>query len=113
MHLRVKNPDATLTWFEQQLGGERTKLKGRLDGVRFDGVWVFAMSSGTEQPPTPVAAIQLVAFRVDDVDAAVKGLSAAGVKTTAEPRTLPALRYAFVEDPNGIRVELVKRTKTP
>ncbi|MBI0385619.1 VOC family protein, partial [Streptomyces albiflaviniger] len=37
VHLRVKNPEATLTWYEQQLGGERTTLKGKLDGVRFDG----------------------------------------------------------------------------
>jgi lactoylglutathione lyase len=112
VHLRVKDPDATLTWYQQQFGGERTKLRNTVDGVRFDGVWLFAMSSGAGLP-APATAIQLVAFRVDDVDAGMKGLTAAGVKVTAEARTLPALRYAFVEDPNGIRVELVKRTKTP
>jgi hypothetical protein len=47
------------------------------------------------------------------VDASVKELNAAGVKTIAEPRTLPALRYAFLEGPNGIRVEVVKRLMTP
>jgi catechol 2,3-dioxygenase-like lactoylglutathione lyase family enzyme len=112
VHLRVKDPDATLTWYQQQFGGERTKLKGKVDGVRFNGVWLFAMSSEADLP-APVAAIQLVAFRVDDVDAGMKGLAASGVKAAAEPRSLPALRYAFVEDPNGIRVELVKRTTTP
>jgi predicted enzyme related to lactoylglutathione lyase len=50
---------------------------------------------------------------VDDVDAALKGLNANGVKTAAEARELPALRYAFVQDPNGIRVELVKRKIKP
>ena len=30
-----------------------------------------------------------------------------------EPKDLPALRYAFVQDPNGIRVELVKRNLKP
>jgi catechol 2,3-dioxygenase-like lactoylglutathione lyase family enzyme len=112
VHLRVKDPAATLAWYEQQLGGERAKLRDRLDGVRFDGVWVFAMSSGTDQPLPPTA-IQLVAFRVADVDTSMKALAAAGVKMTAEPRSLPALRYGFVEDPNGIRVEIVRRTVTP
>lgn len=112
VHLRVKDPDATLTWYQQKFGGDRTKLRGRVDGVRFDGVWLFAMSSGADLP-LPAAAIQLVAFRVDDVDAGMKGLTAAGVKFTSEPRTLPALRYAFVEDPNGIRVELVKERRPP
>lgn len=112
VHLRVKDPVATLAWYEQQFGGERTKLRGQLDGVRFAGVWLFAMSSGAEAPPPPTA-IQLVAFRFDDVDAALGAVKAAGVTVVAEARDLPALRYAFVEDPNGIRVELVKRHLEP
>ena len=66
------------------------------------------------KPPvgTPTA-ILLVALRVNDVDAALKTLNATGVKTAAEPKDLPALRYAFVQDPNGIRVEIVKRILTP
>ena len=43
----------------------------------------------------------------------MKALSASGVKTLAEARSLPALRYAFVEDPNGIRVEVVNRLSKP
>jgi predicted enzyme related to lactoylglutathione lyase len=112
VHLRVKDPDATLAWYQQQFGGERAKLRGKVDGVRFNGVWVFAMSSGADTPAPPTA-IMLIALRVNDVDAALKGLNAAGTKTAAEPRDLPALRYAFVQDPNGIRVELVKRNIEP
>jgi lactoylglutathione lyase len=112
VHLRVKDPEATLAWYQQQFGGERAKLGGKVDGVRFNGVWVFAMSSGADTPAPPTA-IMLIALRVNDVDAALKGLNAAGIKTAAEPRDLPALRYAFVQDPNGIRVELVRRNVTP
>jgi predicted enzyme related to lactoylglutathione lyase len=112
VHLRVKDPEATLAWYQQQFGGERSKLRGKVDGVRFNGVWVFAMSSGADAPPPPTA-ILLVALRVNDVDAALKGLNAAGIKTASEPRELPALRYAFVQDPNGIRVEIVKRNVKP
>jgi lactoylglutathione lyase len=112
VHLRVKDPEATLAWYQQQFGGERAKLRGKVDGVRFNGVWVFAMSSGADTPPPPTA-IMLVALRVSDVDAALKNLNANGVKTASEPRELPALRYAFVQDPNGIRVELVKRNIEP
>ena len=112
VHLRTMNPDTTLSWFQHKLGGERTKLRGKLDGIRFGGVWVFAMSSGAETPP-PATAIQLVAVRVEDVDASVKQLNGAGVKTLTEPRSVPALRYAFLEGPNGIRVEVVKRLMAP
>jgi predicted enzyme related to lactoylglutathione lyase len=112
VHLRVKDPAATLAWYQQQFGGEAAKLRGKLDGVRFNGVWLFAMSSGSDTPAPPTA-IQLVALRFNDVDAALKALNASGIRTAAEPRELPALRYAFVQDPNGIRVELVKRNTKP
>lgn len=112
VHLRATDPDLTLTWFAQMLGGERGKLRGKLDGIRFGGVWVFAMNSGAE-PPRPSTAIQVVAVRVEDVDASARALSDAGIKMLSEPRTLPALTYAFFEGPNGIRVEVVKRLKTP
>lgn len=112
VHLRGTDPDGTLAWFEQQLGGERGKLRGKLDGVRFGGVWLFVMSSGADAPPASTA-IQVVAVRVDDVDASAKALTEAGVKLLTEPRTLPALTYAFFEGPNRIRVETVKRLKTP
>ena len=112
VHLRVKDPEATLGWYQQAFGGERAKLRGKVDGVRVNGVWLFAMSSGADAPPPPTA-IQLVAFRVADVDAALKSLNANGIKTASEPRDLPALRYAFVQDPNGIRVEVVKRNIKP
>lgn len=112
VHLRVKDPAATLTWFEQHLGGERTKLYGKLDGMRYNGVWLFAMSSG-EAPPPPPTAILLVAFRFDDADAAFRALTGHGVKPSAELRDLPILRYGFVEGPEGLRVEVVKRHKQP
>jgi predicted enzyme related to lactoylglutathione lyase len=112
VHLRVKDPAATLAWYQQNFGGEAAKLRGKLDGVRFNGVWLFAMSSGAETPAPP-SAIQLVALRFTDVDATLKALNAQGVSTAAETRELPALRYAFVQDPNGIRVELVTRKNRP
>jgi len=112
VHLRVKDPAATLAWYQQKLGGEAAKLAGKLDGVRFNGVWLFAMTSGAEAP-APAAAITLVELRLTGVDATLKALNASGVTTAAEPRDLPALKYAFVQDPNGIRVELVNRKIKP
>ncbi len=112
VHLRVQDPAATLDWFEKHIGGERTKLYGKLDGMRYDGVWLFAMPSGAAAAPAP-SAIMLIAFRYADMDTAFTALKSNGVKPSAEPRDLPALRYGFVEEPNGIRVEIVKRNTKP
>jgi lactoylglutathione lyase len=108
VHLRVPDPAATLKWYQDMLGGERTKLKGRIDGLRYGNVWLLAASSGAETPaPSADRAIQNVAWLVPNVDQAVEVFKSKGVKTTTEPRSIGTVRYAFVEDPNGVRIELI------
>lgn len=54
-----------------------------------------------------------VAFTVDDLEGTVARLKEQGVRVTLEPKTLTAdghdYRIAFVEDPDGYKVELVQR----
>jgi catechol 2,3-dioxygenase-like lactoylglutathione lyase family enzyme len=109
VHLRVPDPAATLQWYESMFGGgERTKLKGRVDGIRYGGVWLLVASSGTETPaPSFDRAVQNIAWLVPNVDEAVTVLKSKGVKTVVEPRSINTVRYAFVEDANGVRIELI------
>ena len=55
-------------------------------------------------------AIDHVGFGVDNLDAALERLRAAGVKVTAEPRSLAGgmIRFAFIEGPDKIRIELIE-----
>jgi lactoylglutathione lyase len=109
VHLRVPDPTATLKWYQDMLGGERAKLKGRIDGLRYGNVWLLAASSGGETPaPSADRAIQNVAWVVPNVDQAVMVLKSKGVKTITEPRSIGTVQYAFVEDPNGVRIELIQ-----
>lgn len=39
IRLRAKDPDGLFTWLADAFGGERAQLKGRLDGLRYDGLW--------------------------------------------------------------------------
>ena len=54
-----------------------------------------------------------VAFVVDDLEGTVEGLKGEGVNVTLEPKTLTAdgndYRIAFIEDPDGYKIELVQR----
>ena len=54
-----------------------------------------------------------VAFTVNDLEGTVSGLKDQGVTVTLEPKTLAAdghdYRIAFIEDPDGYKVELVQR----
>ncbi len=54
-----------------------------------------------------------VAFTVDDLEGTVEALKGQGVTVTLEPMTLPAdgndYRIAFIEAPDGYKIELVQR----
>jgi len=49
-----------------------------------------------------------VGFVVDDVEAAAKDLSGAGVEFVMEPSVFGDLKIAFVADPAGVRIELLE-----
>ena len=54
-----------------------------------------------------------VAFVVDDLEGTISTLKEQGVNVTLEPKTLTAdgndYRIAFIEDPDGYKIELVQR----
>ena len=37
IHLRAQDPEAMFTWLLAKFGGERTKLKGQVDGIKYRG----------------------------------------------------------------------------
>jgi catechol 2,3-dioxygenase-like lactoylglutathione lyase family enzyme len=108
VHLRVPDPEASLDWYQENLGGVRESFKGLLDGLRFDGVWLLASPAGDE-PVAPSAdrAIRNLAWEVEDVIVASAELQGKGVKLISDSRPFQNLRYAFFEDPDGVRVEVL------
>jgi len=112
IHLRAPDPAAALAWYVDKVGGTIGKLKDRIDGINYGGVWVLAQKG--ETTPSQGTAIDHIGFRPLNVDTVVAGLKAKSVKVTTEPRplTLPSgasMRLAFIEGPDGVRIELVQR----
>ena len=101
-----------LAWYVDKFGGSLSKLKGRLDGINYGGVWLLAAKG--EATPSAGHAIDHIGFRPLNVDNAVATLKTKNVKVTTEPRplTLPSgvsMRLAFIEGIDGVRIELVQR----
>ena len=112
VHLRAPDPAAALVWYVDKFGGTVGKLKDRIDGINYGGVWILAQKG--EAVPSEGHAIDHIGFRPLNVDGLVAGLKAKNVKVTTEPRplTLPSgvsMRLAFIEGPDGVRIELVQR----
>jgi catechol 2,3-dioxygenase-like lactoylglutathione lyase family enzyme len=106
------NPTASLAWFADKFGGKPARYKGKVEGIDYGGVWLFARKG--DATPSAGHSIDHIGFRPVNVDDAVASFKKKNVKVTTEPRplVLPSgtkMRLAFVEGPDGVRIELVQR----
>jgi len=103
---RARDPAALAAWYEENLGVRKT-------GETYEeGSWW--QSSG----PTVFAPFDMdtdyfdeskqwmINFRVDDLDAMIAQLGAAGARVHVAPKTYPNGRFAHLDDPEGNRIEL-------
>ena len=112
MHLRAPDPAQALAWYAEKFGGEPSKLKGRLEALRYGPVWVLVQRG--DAVPSDGHAIDHIGFQTTNLAATSKTLKAQSVKVTTEPTPLKLasgvmVNYAYVEGPAGARIELVQR----
>ena len=85
------------------------KLKGLIDGLKYGDVWVlFAKGEAT---PSVGHALDHVGWRVTDLDKTLDDLKGIKVLQGVTPLQLATglVRFSFVEDPAGTKIELVQR----
>jgi lactoylglutathione lyase len=112
VHLRAPDPAATLAWYKEKFGGETAKLRDRIDGLKFSGVWIVVQRG--DATPSDGHAIDHIGFRTPNLDQTTKEFKAQNVKFTTEPRPLKlaggaTVNFAYVEGPAGAKIELVQR----
>ena len=118
IHMRHPDPEQGFTWLLANFGGERTKLKGRIDAVKyraagFSDMWILITKGEAE--PSIGHAIDHIGWRsTRPLTDTITELMAKGVQKTSEPRPLalpngPSINFAYVAGPAGARIELVER----
>jgi catechol 2,3-dioxygenase-like lactoylglutathione lyase family enzyme len=118
LHLRGPNPDEMFAWLQDKFGGEKTKLKGRLDGMKysapgFTDVWILIQRGESE--PSEGRAIDHIGWRsTGPIAKTIDGLRAKGVTVLTEPRPLPlpngpTINFSYVAGPAGAKIEIVER----
>ena len=112
MHLRAPDPTATLAWYKEKFGGESAKLKDRIDGLKYSGVWLLVQRG--DAVPSEGHAIDHIGWRTPNLAEKALQLKAQDVKFTTEPRPLKLasgtmVNFAYLEGPSGAKIELVQR----
>jgi catechol 2,3-dioxygenase-like lactoylglutathione lyase family enzyme len=112
VHLRAPDAAATLAWYKEKFGGEAAKLKDRLDGLRYSGVWLLVQRG--EATPSEGHAIDHIGWRTNNLETKTTELKRQNVKFTTEPRPLrlaggATVNFVYLEGPAGAKIELVQR----
>ena len=111
VHLSSTDPEASLDWYRENLGGERARLNGQLDGLLFDNVWliVSAHPEGTPPPaPTEGRSIDHIGFLVSDLDEAAADMSERGVALEGTETGRTSARRAFIAGPDNVALAVVE-----
>jgi catechol 2,3-dioxygenase-like lactoylglutathione lyase family enzyme len=119
IHLVSSDPLATARWYVEKLGGTITstaEVRGVPQAVLdFEGAIIIIRGQRTGEEPMPRQGLQWgidhFGFNVrGDLDAYCNELKRKGVVFTVNPMDFgPNLRIAFLQAPDGVIIELLKR----
>jgi catechol 2,3-dioxygenase-like lactoylglutathione lyase family enzyme len=119
VQLRSPDPEAMYTWLLAKFGGERTKLKGQIDAVKYAGAGgfttVYIVAAKGSSVPSIGRAIDHIGWRSTATIAETKAmLEGKSVELTSQPRPLnlpngPSINFFYVAGPDGARIEIVER----
>ena len=118
IHMRHPDPEEAFTWLVTSFGGQRTRLKDRIDAVKysaegFSDMWILVTRGEAE--PSIGHAIDHIGWRsTGPLADTMAALTAKGVQATSEPRSMelpngPSINFGYVAGPAGARIELVER----
>lgn len=92
-------------------GDERREVTLNFSGDLYSSESSLVLNQDASRTePYRFDAFSRIAFRVSDLDAIVRRIRDAGYTVLEEPRRIEGtnIRLAFIEDPNGARVELIE-----
>lgn len=116
--VKCKDPDATVAWYKKHLGipfdGYGASFPFREGGgADAQGYSVWGPFKADTEYMKPSPKDFMINFRVDDLDAILKRLKAEGVQQVDDIVDEPYGRFAWIMDPDGIKIELWQQIGPP
>jgi lactoylglutathione lyase len=118
VHIVCGDVEGTVKFFLDHFKGKETSrqmLRG-FPMVRVDVLGLDVAFIGTDpqssllQPGKGERGLDHMGFKVDDMDKTLEELQAKGVTLNTPPGlTAAGIKYAFINGPEGIRIELIER----
>lgn len=103
VHLRVPDPVEGAEWYSKYMEGEARRTSARFGETSinfFRAEGEFKGSSGSS--------IDHIGWSFRDLDAKMKEFEEAGIKILSQPRSIGSVKYAYIEDPWGTKIEVMQ-----
>src|SRR5690554_114900 len=105
------DPTALAAWYQEHLGLRLEPWGGAIlrwpeDGAEDGGLTVWSVAKPDTSWFAPSDASFMINYRVDDMDALLAKLRAAGVEVLKGPESAENGKFAWIMDPDGNKVEL-------
>lgn len=107
----AKDPKALAAWYEKHLGMRLADFGGAIlkwpdDKAEDKGLTVWCVAERSSTWFAPSASPFMINYRVDDLDALLAQLKAAGVEIVQGPESHENGKFAWIMDPDHNKVEL-------
>lgn len=115
VQLLVTEPEATYTWFQTYFGGNRARLKGRQDALKYGRVWLLASKGAADE--SRGRAIDHIGFGTTERPGSLAELGAVlkaggiifkqeqhGIKVGSKP-----VQVFIIQGPSGCEIEVLER----
>ena len=107
LHLTATDSKVGAEWYAKHMEGKYEK-NGAFDMAVFGKTSVLFFKGGKGFPGSVGSAVDHVGFSFSDLDAKMKQLEGEGVKILAPARAFGKIKFAFVEDPWGTKIEVME-----
>ena len=103
VHLRVPDRAEGAEWYAKYMEGEERRTSARFGKTNIN----FFQAEGDFKGSTG-SAVDHIGWSFRDLDAKMKEFEEAGINILAQPRTIGSVKYAYIEDPWGTKIEVMQ-----
>lgn len=113
VHLMTADPEKTIQWYADVYGGEITRFKKLppLPAILYGDMWLIVSKSQDALKPFKGRSIDHLGWLLPDFEATVSTLKEKGAKFLVGPQKSGDHMMAFIEGPDGVKIELVEDVK--
>lgn len=105
MHLTTTDHAAALEWYMKYMGGEDV---GHKDRLKIGDTWFIFFKRKEGFLGSVGSTVDHFGISFPDLDAKMTEFRDAGIKITGEAREIGPIKFGFIEDPWGTRIEVMQ-----